>query len=125
MIFKNSQKGVSLYLALIILSLNLSIVLGTAVILIRGMEESQNLGNSIVAFYAAGTGIETVLLDRNNLATSSSSTFTGNLDLNNNSIPSYEVLVVPADGSECTTPNFCLRSIGSYKETKRVIRVNY
>jgi len=131
MIFKNSQKGISLYLALIVLTLNLSIVLGITIILIENTRISQDLGYSVIAFYAADTGIETVMKVRDNPNISNpidNPAYTGYFDMNNNGTQdfqdsSYEVFVFPA--ATCGADNFCVKSIGSYKETKRAIRVTY
>ena len=117
--FKDSQKGISLYLALLILSLNLSIVLGITVILTNEMERTQDLGYSVVAFYAADTGIEEAMMHRDNPAAS----YSGSFNLNGGTA-SYQVSVVPTGGA-CVADNYCVKSIGSYKEAKRAISATY
>ena len=60
--FKNySQKGVSLYLAVIIMLILLAIALGVSTILVGQIKTIRGMGNSVSAFYAADTGIETEL----------------------------------------------------------------
>lgn len=59
--FKSSQKGVSLFLTIMILSVILSVVLGLTTILISQIRTVREMGNSTIAFYAANTGIEKVL----------------------------------------------------------------
>ena len=55
------QKGVSLFLTIIILAIILAIVFGLGAILIGQIKTIREMGNSIIAFYAADTGIEKIL----------------------------------------------------------------
>jgi len=55
------QKGVSLYFAIIILSILLAIVLGLATILVGQTRMIKGMGDSVAAFFAADTGVEQVL----------------------------------------------------------------
>ena len=62
---KNSQKGVSLFLALIVMSLLFSVTLGVSSILISQARVLRIMQGSVAAFYAAETGVEQMLyLDR-------------------------------------------------------------
>ena len=56
--FKNYQKGVSLYLALMIMFILIAIGLGISLIIVSQMKMMKGMGDSVVAFYAADTGIE-------------------------------------------------------------------
>jgi len=56
--FKNYQKGVSLYLALMIMFILLAIGLGVSLIIVSQMKMIRGMGDSVIAFYAADTGIE-------------------------------------------------------------------
>jgi len=60
------EQGVSLYLAVIIMSILLAIVLGMSTILFYQLKMVGETGSSVVAFYAADTGIERALYDENN-----------------------------------------------------------
>lgn len=133
-IFENSQKGISLYLALIILSLNLSIVLGVTIILIDEIEMTKDLGYSVIAFYAADTGIELVMNYRNSPATTSDPVnvpaYEFYFDLNNNGTEdykdaSYDVYVIPSGVGGCTADNFCVKSVGRYQEIRRALKATY
>jgi hypothetical protein len=55
------QKGVSLYLALIIMFILIAIALGVSLIIVSQMKMMKGMGDSVVAFYAADTGIEQTL----------------------------------------------------------------
>ena len=59
------QKGVSLYLTVIILAILLAISLGISTILLGQMKIIGEIGKSVVAFYAADTGIEKMLYNDN------------------------------------------------------------
>lgn len=59
---KNSfQKGVSLYLAIIVMFLLLAMALGLSGILFSQLKIVKGMENSVIAFYGADTGIERVL----------------------------------------------------------------
>ena len=57
------QKGVSLYFAMIILSILLAIVLGLGTILVGQTRMIKGMGDSVAAFYGADTGIERILYE--------------------------------------------------------------
>jgi len=111
----NKQKGVSLYIAIMIIVILLAIVLGAGAILLGQLKTIKGMENSIMAFYAADTGIEEVLMKR-----ASPSSVSGSL----NNGATYNVEVIGA-GSNCSANNYCIRSVGSYKGTKRAIEVEY
>lgn len=117
------QAGISLYLSVIILAVILAIVLGLSAILFGQIKMVREMGYSVVAFYAADTGIERELFEGNSPPSSSF----GYLDLNNNGIKdgddaSYDISVI-ATGSDCDAPVYCIRSKGTYKGTQRAIEV--
>jgi hypothetical protein len=59
--FQFSKKGVSLYLALVIMFILIAIALGVSLIIVSQMKMMKGVGDSVVAFYAADTGIEQTL----------------------------------------------------------------
>jgi len=61
--FSSSQRGVSLYFSIIILSILLAIVLGLGTILVGQTRMIKGMGDSVGAFYGADTGIERVLYE--------------------------------------------------------------
>ncbi len=63
---KKREEGVSLYLAIIIMSILLAIVLGVSAILYSQLKITSEVGNSVIAFYAADSGIEQAMYDQNN-----------------------------------------------------------
>ena len=58
---QNSQEGVSVYLALIIMLVLLAIALGMSTITVSQMKMIRGMEYSVIALYAADTGVETVL----------------------------------------------------------------
>ena len=121
---KKSEKGVILYLALIILTISMAIVLGLSSILIGQIKTIQQMENSMKAFFAADTGIEIALYDKSEPESSYSGSLNG---------ATYEVTVVCNElyldcpfgiwDSDCNGHFFCYESIGSYREIKRAIEI--
>ena len=145
---KESQRGVSLYLAVVILAILLPVAIGLSSIVIFQFKMTRELGNSVVAFYAADSGLERTLKavfdhidnpEENPLEPS----YPGSLDNDSK----YEARVVCCwsgnescyyySGAEnpkqcpsglqedenCKATRFCVRSVGSFKNTKRAIEV--
>lgn len=111
----SKQKGVSLYIAIMIIAILLAIVLGAGAILLAQLKVIKGMENSIVAFYAADSGIERVLMDRSNPLP-----FDGYSETLDNGA-SYEITALVAPVPD----NFYIRSVGEYKGTKRAIEVVY
>ena len=109
-------RGVSLYLTVMILALILSVALGSSLLLAGQIKSLRNIGNSVVAFYAAETGIERSLyaLSKESIETQWQGQLNG---------ASYQVGYL-SPGPDCSALNYCLKSIGAYKDVKRGIRVS-
>jgi len=122
----SNQKGVSLYLAMMIMSILSAVVLGLISISISGIKITKGLENSVISFYAANTGIERMLMDRNTPGPA----YSDYLDLNDNGSPdsnedSFYDVTVTAAGPTCSASNYCVKSVGKYRNTQRAIEVNY
>jgi len=63
MFAKEKQKGVSLYLAVVLMTMLLALVLGVSTILFRQLQTIRGMEDSVVALYAADSGIERALVD--------------------------------------------------------------
>jgi len=114
---QNSNKGVSLYLALMIMTVLLAIALGLSSIFLGQAKMTQEMGYSVIAFYAADAGIEKVLTTRPN-----PSNIPETILLNG---AAYQVIVTPAGTGGCLASNYCIKSIGEYQETRRAIEIEY
>jgi len=115
---KKQQKGASLYLALMVMTIMLSIALGLGSIFIGQTKMIKQMGNSVIALSAADAGIEAILLNRSNpvdiLETSLSNGAT------------YRVVVAVGGTGDCPAgSNYCIKSIGSYLGTRRAIEITY
>lgn len=132
----NNQRGVSIYIAVVITAVLLGIALGLSTTFLTQVETLRGVGKSVFAFYAAEAGIERVLFidasicasvtplvqrincirdEINNLSSSDKTLGNG---------ASYEVIV--EDGGDGVCPagtNYCVKSIGEYKQANRAIRV--
>ena len=114
------QKGIALLLTLLILALVLGAALGISTILLQEIKMARETGNSVVAFYAAETGIEQVLMTKASLSSSCNESSPCNLS---NGASYYLNILTP--GAGCSAANFCLKSIGIFKETRRGIEASY
>lgn len=129
---KNLQKGITLYLVIVLLAVVLSIVLGISSLLITQIKIIGGMGDSVVAFYAAETGAEKLLQ-----IISSGGTILPQYQ----SVPgtfendaSYQVEIVCStansncpsgldDDSNCLGTQYCIRSMGIFNNTRRALEI--
>lgn len=107
---KNS-KGAVLFLSIIILSVLLAVALGISTTLLGQVRVLSGMENSVHAFFAADTGIEQALFEENAVS--------GILP----SGASYQVQFVPP-GADCSAQNYCLKSVGAFRESRRAIEAS-
>lgn len=102
------QEGVSIFLALVIMSVLLAVVLGLNTILIGQMKISREMGYSVNAFYAADTGIEVALynLRQEEIFPWQDQEY------------GYQVVIYPCDKT-------CIKSVGTYRGVQRAIEAIY
>ena len=123
------ERGVSLYFALLIMTILLAIGFGLSTIIVSQMKMIKGMGDSVVALHAADTGIERALyaLYKENVSPGDTN-YSDCLDLNQDGCdaqdPTYQVNGL-APGSNCPATYYCLKSNGTYKETKRAIEASY
>jgi len=118
-------KGTSLYLALMILSLLLAISLGLSALLFGQFKIAKGMEESVIAFYAADTGIEKMLFD---FKVSEAGSLPNNSFFTVSAKCAREFAACPPGyetDSLCEAPRYCVYSVGSYRETRRAIRVEY
>ncbi len=97
-------------MSVIILFILLAIALGVSTILAGQMRVLRGMEHSLQAFLAADTGIERALFEVSSVSGA----------LSNGA--SYQVqLVFP--GSDCNALSYCLRSIGSFRDSRRAIEI--
>lgn len=132
----NFNKGVALYLALMVMGILLALALGISAILLSQTKVIKEMGNSVIAFYAANTGIERALyIDQsicssyeliaervNCLKDEVSSIPSGDLKLDNGA--EYQLSVNAGGEGTCPADRiYCAKSIGNYKGSRRAIRI--
>jgi len=108
----SNQKGVSIYLAIMVMSILSAVSLGLISMSISGIKIARGLENSVMSFYAANTGIEHSLYDiRKN----------GGNGIVSDTLEqtSYNVSVTFVD------PITTIKSVGTYRDTRRAIQVSY
>jgi hypothetical protein len=124
LITKKRQKGVSTLIAFFIMSAFLVIVFGMNAILVGELKIIGGIGDSVIALYAAETGIERVLWEK---ALPPSGPYNDILDLGGSiyqSSYSASVISTSTDPGGCPSDvNFCIQSVGTYKDTRRAIQV--
>ena len=129
-----NQEGISLLFVVLIMSVILSIGFGVSGIFIQQTRMMEDVGHSVASFYAADTGVEQQLYDLYKAAEDNHlAEYTASFVENN---ASYEVRAVcsinntacfvgiPSDAN-CTAVNYCIKSVGSYKDVKRAIEIKY
>jgi len=134
-----SQKGVAIYLAMVIMSVILLIGIGMSTIIIGQIKISTGIGNSVVALYAADTGIERALYEEKLCRQIDCSSYSCGAEcsaecicsadcrglnqgciissLVGNSSYNTNVIYAKEDGKDVVK----ITSAGEYKETKRAI----
>lgn len=109
---RKNEQGISLFFTLIILAVLLSISLGISVIFLQQAQILKNIGNSVIAFYAADTGIERALRE----GTSTADTLSNGA--------AYNAIRINKGDSGCLSAiDYCVQSVGIYKETRRAIQI--
>lgn len=112
-----SKRGISIYLALMIIAILLSSAFGVSIIFVSQVKIFKEMGNSVVAFYAADAGMEKILLNRQSPSDIPETALANGA--------TYQVLVTAGGGGGCAAANFCIKSVGNYKETNRAIEISY
>ncbi|MBU1015181.1 hypothetical protein KKI17_01970 [Patescibacteria group bacterium] len=117
--------GVALYITVMVLVVLLAIAAGMSQVFFQQTQILREAGYSVVAFYAADTGIEEVLKDRNGTPTDIPDGVVGSA--------SYEVVVTPSGGVKpddtvcdpAGTGHYCIKSTGKYQNVRRAIEITF
>ncbi|PIR91423.1 hypothetical protein COU03_02145, partial [bacterium (Candidatus Gribaldobacteria) CG10_big_fil_rev_8_21_14_0_10_41_12] len=107
---KSKQKGVALYLTMVVLSIMSASLLALAATLVSQSKMTGNLSNSVLAFSAADSGIEQALYKvyKQGFVSGSFSSSSPNGAI-------YDVTVIAQASSTV------IRSTGAYRQSKRAI----
>lgn len=118
----SKQRGIAVLLAVLLLGTIFAVGSGIAILMLREIAFTRGSNNFAIAFFAADTGIEKVLINRS-APVSIPTTFFANG-------ASYTVIVTPAgatkpDGNHCEANNYCVKSTGEFGGTRRAVEVSY
>lgn len=111
------QKGSTLYFAVIILFISFFIIASIASILTVQLQTLKNIGFSILAFYAADSGIERALYE-GSITSPPDFSECFNSSLNH----CYQTTTYLPDGN-CQGSNYCVKSQGFFKNVQRAIEI--
>lgn len=137
--FLSSQKGISLYITLILTSIILAIALGMSLLFVGQLKMTREIGNSTKAFFAADAGMEQAL----------NSDIAALVNINEPNIfgtdygytveitccnPALHPVICKvgvslscpiglATDDDCLGQYFCYRSKGTYKDITRAIEI--
>jgi hypothetical protein len=119
-----SEKGIALFLTIIILGAILGIILGISSLVLRQISTVSGLGESVLAIHAADSGIERLVYElRKNSYSFSCSPPCEIIDIVWDDFEeddlSYSVYLQEQD------PSIVIRSIGQYRQTLRAIEVTF
>lgn len=122
------EKGVALYLSIVILAVIMGIVLGLGSILVSQIQVARGIENSVISFAAAEAGIELLLwVDKDSLCSGDPTCIETNkpaimpVTLSNDA--EYDVSAIAPGSGDCpaTALAYCLSSTGSFQEASRAI----
>lgn len=125
-----TERGVSLYMVFMVMTLLLGIGFGMSALLLTQLDTLRGIGYSVLAFYATEAGIDRVLyIDQKNCAGNPARLAclqvpgvvpAESQPLGNGA--SYTMAIEPPGGS-CPTDTYCAKSVGIYQQARRAIRV--
>lgn len=129
-----TERGVSLYIILMIMAMLLGIGFGMSALLLSQLDTLKGVGYSVLAFYATDAGIEKTVYVDNKFCGSIQNSAQRLTCLRNQIavIPPAElamsngaqyVLTIEPQGGACIASTYCVKSVGTYKQSRRAVRV--
>lgn len=115
----NSQKGFTLYFAIIMMSILLAAVFSIGSVVLLQIKTIKGMGDSIIAYYAADTGAEKALFEGKFIIPPDDTKYSATL--NNNA--SYEATILATSTPQCSGSWYCIESIGNFQQTKRAVKI--
>lgn len=110
------ERGASLYVAIVVMVMILGIAFGLSSFFLTQLKLVRGIGESVIAFYAADAGIEREMFEDNPVGT----VYTGALSNG----ASYDVEVFDDSAPTCAMSP-CIEVVGSYKQARRAIFVEF
>lgn len=125
------EKGSAMYFSLVVLTIILGIILGLSAILISQIRMVRGMEQSVIAFYAADSGIEEALVLLQQYFQSDLPHYGDPklIQLSGDNVATYRIEIEGGvrapDGPHgaCDKEYYCIRSEGEYRGIKRAIEV--
>ena len=115
----NKEKGATLYFAIIIMSILLAAVFSLGTIVLFQLRTIKGMGDSVVAYYASDSGIETALYSGKSFPPAGipeTSAWSGGL-------ASFETQTLATSSPDCSGRWYCVISVGKYQSTERRVKI--
>ena len=121
---KNKETGSSMYFAMMVLTVTLGVVLGLTTIVVSQIKMVRSMHYSVVAYYAADSGIEEALRDLFKGSGLPASTENGSGSVGEADFKAdFNYTIYNSSEESCNKQYYCIKSIGEYKNIKRAIEV--
>lgn len=135
---RNKEKGVSIYIAFMIMTILLGIALGVSSLLLSQINVLRGIGHSIFAFYATEAGLEYALYIANTDSPQGCIDSPDPVSCLGSKLPAGPVLLAngasyqiapesPGQGGCPSDPElnytYCVRAEGNYEQARRAVRV--
>ena len=114
----NSQKGVTLYFTLIIMAILLAAVFSINTLIISQLKNIKEMGDSVIAFYAADSGAE-YALNQGKTGIPPASPYTATLSNG----ASYTAQAIATTSPSCNGQWYCIESVGTFRNTQRRVKI--
>ena len=124
-----TERGVSLYMVFMIMTLLLGIGFGMSALLLTQLDTLRGIGYSVLAFYATEAGIDRVLyIDQKTCASQADRigclhTAVDPFGIQTLTNGAQYTLTIESPGEPCPTPTYCVKSVGTYQQVRRAVRV--
>ena len=122
-----SQKGISIFLVVIVLAVISGVALGLVRVVVTELQTQRGIENSIFTFFAAEAGLEQILYI--DIQTCSANVLCLKTEANNLGVVSlpndatYKIVVDAPGENGCTGIAYCATSVGSFGKGRRVISI--
>jgi|GEM_PF-646459 hypothetical protein len=133
---QDPRKGIALYLAMAGLSIVLAVALGVSLLSVYQLKNVNEAGNSVIAFAAAETGVEWAICPRyageylddvnyTTMCNKPGSTANYHICADEGLGAAHYIVTAETDVESLSCPPevVCIKSVGIYRGTQRVIRI--
>lgn len=128
--FNKQQKGFALYFAIMLTTIMLGISLGVATVFFKQIVLLRDIGDSVFSFFASDSGVERMLMADNRLCAGEQDRVacvvakTPLLPVELSNGATYQLTVERGGTGTCGAGvNYCIKSVGLYKDARRAIKI--